>query len=244
MYLLVFVTLVVALTGIYAEVLALQTRQLYGHQTTIAAAMQEWHAAAVAQAEFAVSTTAIPVPYPGTAGCDLTTNGILGAQCQNTTAPAPAVLPVAVTVANITNPPLPFCGGGPPPVATNCWTNLPPGYQTSPYTFYSIYYQPAAGQNYVVTFVPPPIITAANPAPGFVTLPGANGAQVGLTLSDLFSQLKNLGLSPLSYGTVTTIGLQNFIVTSTISGGAQSTYFSYAVPTSVKPGSIAMISAL
>ena len=58
------------------------------------------------------------------------------------------------------------CGASPPP----CWNSLPRDYQTNPYKFYSIYYSPAAGQSYVITFVQKPALGAANP--GFVALAG------------------------------------------------------------------------
>lgn len=68
MYLLVFVTLVVALTGIYGEVLAVQTKQLYANQTGIADAMQAWHNSALALIK---SATPAITNFSGV-GCSLT----------------------------------------------------------------------------------------------------------------------------------------------------------------------------
>ena len=43
MYLLVFITLVVGLIGIYAETLSIQTARLYSNQTTVSNTLLAWH---------------------------------------------------------------------------------------------------------------------------------------------------------------------------------------------------------
>ncbi|MDP9128270.1 MAG: hypothetical protein M3N08_08445 [Pseudomonadota bacterium] len=230
MYLLVFVTLVIALTGVYAQVLSLQAARLFSHQTTVARALLNWHATAVAQAKTAVN----PTPLPGAAGCDLTVNGPVGTLCSGPTG--------SVTVNG--TPTLPNCSG----TLTNvCWNSLPPGYQQAPYTFYSVYYQPSPGQSYIITFVPPPAASATNPPPGFITLPGTGAgavAQIGATMSDLFLQIRNSGFATTSYGTITSVAGVNYLVTSTISNGATATFLQYPIPTGniIPLGSIAIIS--
>ncbi len=222
MYLLVFVTLVIALTGIYTQVIMIQAARLFSNQTAIAREMIIWHSTARA-----LATNAGVTPAPGATGCSLTS-------------PAPPGLGVCqdagfnnVTVGGAQPGDIPsLCSGA---QTVPCWTRLPPGYQTAPYKFYSVYYQPAAGQGLIVTFVPPPVVSAANPPPGNITLPGTGAnaiTQIGQTMSDLIHQFRNSHISPLSYGMVVGTNL----VTSTISNGTTATSFQYALPTAGCPG--------
>ena len=50
MYLLVFVTLVISLIGLYGQVLSLQAARLAAGQSAIAQAMIRWHSIAIQQA--------------------------------------------------------------------------------------------------------------------------------------------------------------------------------------------------
>lgn len=228
MYLLVFITLVVALIGTYTQVFAVQTARLYANQTTAADAFLTWHSVAVAEARYG------GIAAPGAAGCSLTN-----------TPPAGSGIPICTSGGNNATVDGGNPGGITPcPAATNCWTNLPPGYAKNPYTFYSIYYQPAGGGSYVITFVPPPATGVGNPAPGFIALPdGAlNSPQIGVTMGNLFSQLKMSNLPPFAYGTIN--GGQ--LVTPTISNGI-ATAAPYALPTlltgAAYDGSIGIISS-
>jgi hypothetical protein len=243
MYMLAFATLMVALTGVYAQVLALQTAHFYASQTTVINAMVAWHETAVAQATFTGTITT-----GGLSGCYLSRYG------------APALLPAclvppkgAVYVATAKPAVWALCTVATP---NNCWTNLPNGYAKPPYIFYSVFYQPIVNgiqSNYVLTYVPPPQIGASNPAPGLIVLPGlpapigvpaTGGTQIGITMSELMNQIKNAGLNPITYGIVQTIAGTNFLTSGTV--GTGSVY--YPLPTAggvanIPAGSIGIISS-
>jgi hypothetical protein len=197
MYVLVFITLIVALIGLYSQLLINQTANFNANQTTVAGAMTVWHSTAILEAK------KTGIPAPGAGGCMLT-NAI--------PAGGPAVCASSGNniYVNPTNPAgTVVCPNAVPP--NYCYTDLPPGYNIGSFQFYSVFYQ-VNGQSYVVTFVPPP--TA--PVPGYIVLPGAGGTQVNVTMGTLMSQIKNnnTALSPLSYGTVEQPG--NILVSGTI----------------------------
>lgn len=238
MYLLVSVTLIVAVIGIYSQALSVQTARFYSHQTNLADTMLTWNATAVALATYAGIT-------PAATGCDLTANGILASPCQYNTANV-----MIDTVNSNSNPPTtcvraPVTGLITPP----CWTGLPTGYKKGIYQFYSIFYITANAQKYVLTFVPPPTISAANPAPGNIMLPSsaaANAIQIGLTMSDFLVQMKNNGVLPLFYGITTQVGGVDELVTPSISNGGPGPpgALTYTLPAGVPVNSIAIISPL
>jgi hypothetical protein len=226
MYLLVFVTLVISLIGIYAQVISVQAARLASNQTAVIQQMLRWHSTAISQTRYAAIS-----PIPGVAGCDLTTGGLAGIPCDS---PARGQVWISETV-----PPAwtAFeCAGT---LAPPCWTALPPGYQADPYTFYSIFYQPTTAQNYVITFIPPPVTNANNPPPGFISLPesGAAGAQqVGATMGDIVEQVRNVSLPAVSYGTIAHVGGTcgtYCLVTPSFYTGTGSTTFQYPLPTAL-----------
>jgi len=74
-------------------------------------------------------------------------------------------------------------------------------YDTINYQFYSaLYREQATGQNYVITFLPAAVITAANPAPGYLTT--VNATQLPVTAADLINQLRRAGAPSYSYGSI------------------------------------------
>jgi hypothetical protein len=229
MYLLVFITLVISLIGIYTQVLSLQAARLAAGQSAIAQAMIRWHETAIQQVRTAQITT-----IPGTNGCDLTSPGAAGTPCSSVNGP------VTVTA---TFPGAPWQNCPPAIAGQPCWNLLPPGYQTNFYSFYSIYYQPAAGQNYVITFVQKPAV--ANP--GFIVLPN-NPASVtiGINMGDLMNQIRNTGLNPITYGTVSgNAGAGGLLTTQAVSnvGGGPLASLTYTTPAAVNNGAIGIISA-
>jgi hypothetical protein len=224
MYLLVFVTLVISLIGLYAQVLTLQSARLAQGQTVVAQAMLRWHSTAISEARYTQIT-----PTPGATGCDLTSPGILGAVCHGARGSSNVSITPPAGWAGFT------CSN---PLTPPCYTQLPAGYATNTYTFYSIYYIPAGGtQSYVITFIPKP--AAANP--GFITLPGIGGNPISITMGDLANQLRNSGLNPLFYGTVQ--GGQLRAQSIQKAAGGPFIPLNYTTPPAVTNGSIAIISA-
>jgi len=188
MFLIVFVTLVISIIGLFAQILSAQTAQLYRQQVAFMQTMTTWHGAAVNLARANLSLfSATP--------CRLTPG----------------------TVAT----------GGPVACAQTVGaSNLPPGYQTSPYTFYSIAYQSAAGGDYVITFVHD---TDSN---GGLKLPDSSSSNVvSYTISNLMQQLARAAPSNLSWGAVTASNSTSGTLTIlTKSNGATAGSLTYTIP--------------
>jgi hypothetical protein len=256
MYLLVFTTLMIAIVGMYTQVLGLQAARFASGQSAAGSAMLQWHAAAVSMAASIIKTHAgviagkypgLPVTGPGAVGCSLTgypPPNIPFAAAGFTVCPSPVFFGVPAIAQNGTV----TTGGGVPtlnliavpdaaPLVTglNQCVNLaakctkPSAYSgnctvsaTSPscgctpafcsssfdidyHQFYSVLYRdPTTNQDFVVTYVPAPIPTPANPPPGYVSLvpvPGFVGGNLGLSVSDVLRQLNNAGAPNYSYGT-------------------------------------------
>jgi hypothetical protein len=236
MYLLVFSTLVIALIGLYAQVITAQTARFAGQQTAIAQQMLLWHTVAVSQAKN-TGITAIAT------GCSLTLGVTTPALCTGSTGASVYVSTFMPTTANSWGGSPYFgttCSGS--PITPPCWTNLPGGYQTNTYSFNSVYFKATNNINYVITYVVPPIINAANPAPGFVVT--ANGSMLGLTMADLYSQFQKAGFPVISYGTVTTGGANPVLTTPAISNGLATGSPQYNIPPSINTvGTLAIISS-
>ena len=226
MYLLTFVTLLIGIIGIYTNVIALQTAQSALKATGIAPAMLVWHGAAISMAQSILQTNSAGFTAAiATTGCSLTftlpaaASGI--ARC-----PPPYNLATGVpvntaasgggTVTDGASPPSPnliydtknhYSSCVNLPSACSLPSPLPPGadctactanYDTTNYQFYSVLYGTGI-QNYVITYVLPPKITAANPAPGFIAaLP--SGTLMGYTSGDLLRQLKNTSDANYAFG--------------------------------------------
>ncbi len=267
MYLLVFTTLVISLIGLYAQTLTVQAARFAAGQTTVAQAMLAWHATALAEAKYGTYVSFPLGPYtPVPSGCSLvnsffTVDG--GSNCPGNSAVTisiASVLPTNPTGGGAVN--LPDCASTLPNTnAPPCFTALPPGYKggnggsTQPYTFYSMYYQPVGStQNYVITFVPPPNPAQVGGTPALINLPGTVNssfvpqAKMGITMSDLYNQLRNSDTPTMSYGIV-----KNHLVTTPgLFNGTTTASASYPIPTdgcaspggcTVPDGSIAIISS-
>jgi len=260
MYLLVFVTIVISLIGVYAQILTVQTARLASGQATIAQAMLTWHATAIAEARYGVYANG---PYiPDAFGCSLTVNftPVNDSNCQGNNGPIHSI-PIVTRTNQFAS--LPDCTTTAPVNTPPCWTGLPPGYRggfggaANPYTFFSMYYSPAAGQRYVITFVPAPALSATNPAPGLVKLPGdlpgnvskfASQQVIGITMAELLKQLHNAHMPPFAYGVIQNKKLTTVAI-SPNGNGSNPTSFSFNIPTdgcpakcTVPDGSIAIIS--
>lgn len=224
MYLLVFTTLMIGIIGLYTQVLALQTARLAAHQSAVGSAMLQWHSAAVSMAASIIRTN--PAAYNAVKlnGCSLTyvmepgtvaggftpcpapilAGGAVDAFGTVTTGPgAPANPNLIPNQAGTKNECVHLVSQCTVLGAFGC-SACTSSYDTLNYQFYSILYQDAGtNQNRVVTFVPAPKITAANPPPGYLSLvhvPGGTGNLLGQTASDLLQQLNMAGAPNYTYG--------------------------------------------
>lgn len=250
MYMLVFVTLVLGLVSIYAQVITVQTQRLAARQVGLASTMQQWHTAAMSMANsiYYQNGAAGPNTPASAGGCSLSNASQGLSACA---APAPAIAyDIAGTVTN---------GSGTPniiydhttqtlqcvqlpsictiPSGNNCLACSKAGYDATDYQFYSVYVQDTvANQSYVVTYVPPPTISASNPAPGYLTLAG--GFQTSLTQADLMQQFVNAHIPNYTYGIVkgNVLTVQGGQI-----GGVPLTYSFTGLTTAIPDNSIAMI---
>lgn len=232
MYLLVFITLMVSIIGLYTQVLGLQASRMAAEQNAFGSAMMQWQTAAISMAASIIKTNA--AAYTNILkqqGCSLTFNLPQGVGAYNRcpspvligggtlvfgtvtsagTAPTLNIMPNPASGKNECTHLAALCTGND---ANGCAPgNCATSYDITNYQFYSILFQDQVTmQNYVVTFVPAPVASAANPPPGFVSLvPVAAGAtgMTGFTLSELVRQLNKAGAQNYSYGY-----FQNFTAT-------------------------------
>ncbi|MFY9288870.1 MAG: hypothetical protein WAO98_10265 [Alphaproteobacteria bacterium] len=200
MYLLVFVTLVISMIGVYVQVLSLQTARIAAQQNGIAQAMLAWHSAATSMAGSIIRTNNAAYAAVAATGCGLTFNIPAGATYARCPTPRNGL-----TALNAWGT---LTDGGTNPNLYNIFStqntvelvHLPAGYDTRMYQFYSVLYQ-TGGQNYVATFIP---ASAAVNQTAFLTM--ARGNMIGLTASDLIQQLQQSGAPRYTYGTVNTAG--------------------------------------
>lgn len=190
MYLVVFVTLVIGLIGIYAQILSLQAADAASRITVLASNMVIWHGAAVSMANAIVTTVTPTVP------CSLTYVPPTGSgwpQC---------IAPSGVTYGTVTDSAYSRTTIN----ASGEYVHLPSDFLASQIQFYSVLYREASnGQFYVATFVTPPVISTTNPAPGYLTLP-PNNKLISYTVSDLLHQLSIVGIPDYDYGGVRSNG--------------------------------------
>jgi hypothetical protein len=220
MYMLVFVTLMVAIIGGYAQIYTKQAAKGVEQQSGAVNSMLAWHSTATALAKNLVTLTSIP-----STGCSMLDPG----NTQDTWSPNPgfpdttpgvpsaAVLPTclywtschcAYTSIYVGARPIPpsgsdydwnYCSGDQAPP---CFVGLPDGY-SSAYSFYSVAFNDglAIPHYFVLTFVPPPPVNSDSYNLGLLCLPGnASGAlngscpaphtQFSTTFNDLYKQMK------------------------------------------------------
>ena len=255
MYMLAFLTLIVALIGAYAQMYTAQASRMMAQQSGAADAMLAWHATAVGLASNLVTSTTISA-----AGCLLTDKPSPApgypsfVACAKTS--VPVVSPVYVTSATTGLAPAVACSGT---RAAPCAVFLPNGYSIAPYTFYSVAFQdPATKIDYVLTYVPMPSATSDNYNIGFICLPG-DGAGTGScpststqlpTAFAAFSKqmIKSSNATPFSYGIVVNTSGVITLATSTVTRGAGLSSVTYSLPsantTNIPAGSIGLISQI
>jgi hypothetical protein len=187
MFLVVFVTLVISVIGLFTQVVALQSAQIYNAQSGLSQLMEIWHGVAVNMNFYTPATNA-----GLTSGCRLTYLGNIYSTVPVCTATGGGLMYVSTT---------PATG----------YVPLPSGYNTT-FSFLSVAYQtPAPVLSYVVTYVNP----AAADASGFLILPQEGGKSIGYKAADLIRQLKR-DTSNIVYGTVTSPGILTVAPNNTV----------------------------
>lgn len=246
MYMVVVITMIVAVITMMATISTRQMTQNLPSPSGIAQAMMQWHSTALGLASNYVTPSSVVAD-----GCSLTlSSSYKTTDWPGTTDPfqAPRMCKksgadtyVGFTAATGQ------CDGASAAGAV-CWFNLPVGYKTTPYTFYSIAFVAATGKNYVLTFVPPASTSGAYAGLGTLCLPGepssatacnAPNNQVTTTFGNLWKQMRSTYGSPLYYGTVKSAGT---LATPTIGFGSAATSPSYTIPAWVPLGSVGIIS--
>lgn len=149
MYLLVIVTLIVGLLGVYAQIVALQAARYASSLSGLGKTMVLWHGAAVSMGAKVVATPGATFPCSLTIGVPTVAAGYL--QNANLAAPGTCKAPAggAATSGTVTD----AVGSDSATIdAAGDKVHLPPGYDTVQHQFFSILYQDGAGgQYYVVT---------------------------------------------------------------------------------------------
>lgn len=221
MYLLVFITLIIGLVGIYAQVVSLEAARIASNMTGLAKNMIIWHSAAISMGASIVDTGSFT---SASSPCSLT-----------------YTLPTAVSVVQC---PAPLGSGSTTGTVTDASGNrnqivnrfsgtpetvhLPSDFDATKTQFYSIlYYDSSSSQSFVVTFVLKPTLSATNPAPGYLALPPSKNL-ISYTTGDLLHQLSLSGLPKYSYGTVKTTGVTSVLESPSFQRGLVT--FEYNMP--------------
>ncbi|MDX2027632.1 MAG: hypothetical protein SFW62_03235 [Alphaproteobacteria bacterium] len=247
MYLLVFITLVISLIGVYTQALAVQTSRLFSKQTAVAETMLTWHGIALTMAQYARTN---PVAMTTSTGCSMT-EGFAGVPyCQASNGATQS--PVYVNPNGNSSPSNLYrvAWGGTATTwncinrnwAKPCWFDMPPSYNYTGYRFHSVLYNVGSPASvYLITWATTGTITAANPSPGYVQL--ASGNQLGLTVGELLRQIQNTGRRSYGYGKVITVSGQRFLMTSFVPDNS-ATVLQYPVPLVVPDGAVAVLSLI
>jgi hypothetical protein len=258
MYLLVFVTIVISLLGIYTQALTIQMARAASMQTSVADVMYQYHMQAVELARYTLDLHPTTGAAPGPTGCLLSSTVNYAAN--------PPVNCMALIFGGTLDYPLTMyntpilqalglldCSQTTPRNSRPCIVPLGPptlpleSINNELYTFSVVFYQPpGVPQGYILTFIPPPVISAANPAPGFIQLT-YNPTPLGVRMGDLMQQLKKSGLPPMNYGIAMTINGNHYLVSHSISNGSVLSDLQYPLPANgcctVPDGSIGIISS-
>ncbi len=236
MFLVVFVTVVISIIGVLAQVLSLQSARMNNSQIGLMQTLVAWHHSATNAAfQFTAAGPAMALQYataphvgPANAtdnvkGCmmDSTPYSTKVAAPANLARPVSCVNPIASALFQLT----------PGTTLPNGTLALPPGYQINPYSFHSIFFK-RTGLDWVVTYIPVPAV-----ATNYLSLPdaAAGNPQIGYTIGDLQRQFARVANYSLSYGFVKPAG--NLHVQP--KGG---TAIDYPIPATVPLNSFAIIS--
>ena len=243
MYMVVFVTLMVALIGTFAQIYTKQASSGFEKQTGLADAMVEWHSTAVGLASNFVRPSTIPT-LPSVA-CSLTrfAGGAAPSSTSLCSGSGGGNAYVGMSLSGSQHECHASSGGEVP-----CVVPLPTFYETDPYTFYSLLFR-SSNVLYVLTYVPPPSAASDDYDVGLLCLPGGlsgtctgSHVQFSSTFKALYNQMKKSPyLTPMSYGTVTASGN---LKTPVFNKDSVYTVINYTIPAStiVPVGSIGIIS--
>ena len=229
MFLVVFVTLVISIIGLYAQILGLQSAKIYNAQNGLAQTMITWHGAAVDLVKASIAAGTFQAPAAGS-WCQLTDSTAaltLNTVCTTTTGATMTLTTGAV--ASVLS-------------AFSMGSTLPIGYSVvngAGYKFYSILYV-SGGNDYVMTF-------AHDTKGGNLILPAANAVgatTVGYSPYNLSRQLAHLKLSNQAYGSVTdnvgTLSVPSYTIGF---AGPNLTYSIPQNPSTIPLGSIALLTS-
>jgi hypothetical protein len=216
MFLVVFVTLVISIISLYAQVLGLEAKKIAHSQHGMMQTMLTWHNAAVALVH----------PYL-----------VSGATTVITNLPCQVSKSASVTI-NFTPVPTCLITG-----ATKLYlasTNiLPSGYNTTSFTFYSLVAASTTSpsQDYVVTFVHD---TDDHTTTGNLMLPDNSGYSIGYSFQSLSQQFANAAPPNTSFGFVTQSG---YLTVNNVGSAGAGTQLLYSIPSAIPVGAFAVISA-
>ena len=205
MFLVVFTTLMISIVGLFAQVQLLQAKRMNNSQVGLMQTMVEWHHAATNLVFSYVA--AGPLVWPTNANAP----GLVLALANDSNATTGCMVYSTPLTSLTARHPI-SCAQNP---ALPAWLNLdasatyppnnskalPYGYQTNPYSFYSMAFVNTAGLTYVLTYLPVPPAAKTN-----LSLPdwfvGAGGIQIGYTIGDLQRQFSRSASTALTYGIV------------------------------------------
>jgi hypothetical protein len=243
MFLIVFTTLMLSITAVFAQVATLQTAQVYHAQNALAQTMITWHSSAVAMihaniasgnASLAASTAA---PTFSSIGCTFTAGltpiipvGTGGGTHHDASLSVAHVQYGHPNSVYVTTPTACISGGN----TLNAGNGyLMGGYNTNSYKFYTLAYKDTVtGYKYVVTFA------HDTDAGGDIVLPDSGGVSTSYTLRDLIQQLTRSAPHNAVFGYVLQDASgQNYMNVPASSGGGR-----YDVPDTVPVGSVAIVS--
>ena len=225
MFLITFVTLIISIIGLYAQVLSLQASKIYKAQNGLMQTMVDWHNSALTLAKNYT---------PSTVPCIIPSDYMQTMQATLSNQPYPITTSTCANVA--------------PPVTTLVLTptgatpTLPPGYMTKYFSFYSIVFQ-SGSIKYLLTYAY--YTDAANAPSGNLYLPanGTAGASVGYSLNSLEQQFARAATVGTLYGKVTGSGILS-VLPQTI--GVTGPMIEYTIPDFhvIPIGSLGIISPL
>lgn len=231
MFLMVYVTLVIGLIGVFSQVYTLQAARMYANQNAVANTMLAWHTVATAYAEKTIHSADITA-----SGCDLTHTSVrLPASNPCTNNPSGTAAQIFVgnskptSIAN-------YCNGS--SVTSNCWVDQSSFSGAQNFNYYSIVYQ-SSGNYYLVTFVPPPPTDQFGNKnlclPGVFSGTTCNGGsiQVGIGFDAFEGQLKKLSIKSTNYGFVNAAATA-LVSGATVTSGGSAASLQYPLPTTAR----------
>jgi len=218
MFLLTFVLIIISTLGVYTQVYALEAARFMANQTSLASTLVTWHTTAAGVAANAMLATG-----PGTS-CSLTPSDASSTQCPASIKLTSASSNKAITTGTYTN-------------LAGITVSPPASLSSTIYQWKSVAFAPAAGGGYyTLTYVPPSAVST-----GLISTASSPSAQLNVTMSDLYRQLRLLGIPIYSFGYVSngTLNVAPIMINGVL------TPVSYPLPAGVTipSGSLGIISS-